>query len=168
MKNRLAYMIERSAFYYKDETAVISNGTLYTFEEIHLQSNAFRNGLASLGVKKGERVGVFLPNIAPYVVVDFGLIKGGYVRVPLNSRLALPELEHILNDSETTVLVYFHEYEDEVKQLQSKLNTVEHYICVGAPSGLGGVQYETILETMTSNNDYEATNSDDDFQILYT
>lgn len=168
MKNSLAYMIERSAQFYKNNTAVIFENEMYSFEEIHLLSNALKQGLNDLAVKKGERVGVLLPNSAAYIITDFSLIKGGYVRVPLNTRLAIPELEYIINDSEMSVVVYDHEYEERVKQMRPNLKTVKHFISVGSEEGSADVRYEDILGKKKFDNNYEEFTEKDHYQILYT
>lgn len=165
--NRLAYMIERSATYFKNDTALISEDKIYTFEEVHLLSNALKNSLQNLGVKKGDRIGVYLPNSAEYVITDFSLIKGGYVRVPINSRLVLPEIEHIINDSGMSTIVYHHSYLDKIKELIPKIKSVKYFICVDSNGETEHIAFEDLLKGDTSNN-YESVDMEDNFQILYT
>lgn len=61
--------------------------------------------LSALGIIKGDRVAIMLPNCDWYVVVLFAIAKIGAISVPLNIREAAPELEHILNDSGAKLLV---------------------------------------------------------------
>ncbi len=165
--NQLAYMIERSAQYYRQNTALISEENLMTFEDVHKASNSFSNAFQKLGVKKGERVGVLLPNSSPYCIVDFALIKSGLVRLPLNTRLTASEIEYIINDSGTTVLVYGSDYEKKVNEIRNKIPTVKHFICQGNENS-SDLSYEKLLDQNSGENNYVDTNSDDLFQILYT
>jgi long-chain acyl-CoA synthetase len=166
--NTLAYMIERSAEYNSERTAFICDGEHLSFREANKQANAFARGLSQLNVNKGDRVAVLLPNCSEFAIVDFALIKGGLVRVPLNSRLAIPEMEYILKDSQASVLVYGFEYKMEVEKLKEKVN-LSQYICVGDKALLSGdLSYETIIEK-TENSSFAKPVTDEDlFQIAYT
>ncbi|VBA57938.1 acyl-CoA synthetase [Mycobacterium attenuatum] len=76
----------------------------------YTQMNALANRcaevLTSLGVGKGDRVALLMPNSVEFCCLFYGAAKIGAVAVPLNTRLAAPELEFILSDSGSTVLFY--------------------------------------------------------------
>jgi long-chain acyl-CoA synthetase len=167
--NVLAYMIDRSARYYSERTALICEGKSITFRQVHEFSNALGRGFQQLGVKKGDRAAVLLPNSSPYVIIDFALIKGGYVRVPLNTRLAIPELEHILQDSGANTLIYDIEYINIVDQLRKKLPTIVHFICVGDTKHENGdLSYQHLIEKNDKSFFAIDVDGSDLFQILYT
>ncbi|WHY83988.1 long-chain-fatty-acid--CoA ligase [Neobacillus novalis] len=165
--NLLAYMIERSARYYKNNTALISEGELMTFEQVHKISNTLSNTFQKLGVTKGERVGILLPNSSPYCIADFALIKSGLVRVPLNTRLTTNEIEYILNDSNASILIYGNDYAMKVSEIRDNIPFVKHFICVGNEN-TSDLSYEKLLTQNSPENDYVDTNEEDLFQILYT
>lgn len=168
--NKLAYMIERSARYYSEQTALIDEGKLCTFQQVDEMSNAFGRGLTELGVRKGSRVAILLPNCAPYVVIDFALIKGGFVRVPLNTRLSIFEWEYILADSGADTLVYDSKYSDHVKQLCDRVSTIQHAITVGDEERLESpfLTYERMIHENDKASFSVPTVGEDAFQILYT
>ena len=56
-------------------------------------------GLAELGVKKGDRVGIFMPNSPQFVMVYFGILKAGGVVVATNPLYTPAEIEHQVNDA---------------------------------------------------------------------
>lgn len=161
-------MIERSALYHKHQTAIISNDERYTFEEVHLLSNALQNAFRNLGVEKSSRVGILLPNIPEYIITDFSLIKGGLVRVPLNTKLAAPEIEYILTDSEASVLVYHHDFSSKVDQIRPSLKHIKHFICVGGHEKTIDISFEKLLKESSDEANYESVENEDPFQILYT
>jgi long-chain acyl-CoA synthetase len=85
--------------------AVACGETHYTWEEFDLRTDALARGLASLGVVRGDRVAVMMLNCHRYLELYFACARMGAVIVPLNIRLAQPEIVFILNDSESKVLV---------------------------------------------------------------
>ncbi|HXZ03860.1 MAG TPA: long-chain-fatty-acid--CoA ligase [Ktedonobacteraceae bacterium] len=85
--------------------AVACGETRYTWEEFDQRSDALARGLASIGVVRGDRVAVLMLNCHRYLELYYACARMGAVIVPLNIRLARPEIVFILNDSESKVLV---------------------------------------------------------------
>src|SRR5713226_2348829 len=85
--------------------AVVCGETRYTWEAFDQRTDALARGLASLGVQRGDRVAVLMLNCHRYLELYYACARMGAVIVPLNIRLARPEIVFILNDSETKVLV---------------------------------------------------------------
>src|SRR5436305_9688307 len=85
--------------------AVACGETRYTWEEFDLRTDALARGLAALGVVRGDRVAVLMLNCHRYLELYYACARMGAVIVPLNIRLARPEIVYILNDSESKVLV---------------------------------------------------------------
>ncbi len=79
--------------------------THYTWEEFDLRTDALARGLASLGVLRGDRVAVLMLNCHRYLELYYACARMGAAIVPLNIRLARPEIVFILNDSESKVLI---------------------------------------------------------------
>lgn len=67
--------------------------------------NRFASGIQSLGVKKGDRVAIYLPNCPQFVIAFFGTLRAGGIVAPCNPLYAPPELEHQINDAGAEVLV---------------------------------------------------------------
>src|SRR5260370_33152759 len=85
--------------------AVVCGETHYSWEEFDLRTDALARGLASLGVLRGDRVAVLMLNCHRYLELYYACARMGAAIVPLNIRLARPELWFILNDSEAKALV---------------------------------------------------------------
>src|SRR5947209_19714335 len=79
--------------------------TRYSWEEFELRTDALARGLASLGVVRGDRVAVLMLNCHRYLELYYACARMGAAIVPLNIRLARPEVGFILNDSESKVLL---------------------------------------------------------------
>ncbi|HEU0001162.1 MAG TPA: long-chain-fatty-acid--CoA ligase [Ktedonobacteraceae bacterium] len=85
--------------------AVVCGETRYTWDVFDQRTDALARGLASLGVQRGDRVAVLMLNCHRYLELYYACARMGAVIVPLNIRLARPEIVFILNDSEAKVLV---------------------------------------------------------------
>src|SRR5919206_2307363 len=91
----LAYL-ERAARAFGDRTALVDGSTRWTYrqfrERVHRQATA----LQAIGLRSGERVAVLAPNSPMLLEAHFGVPLAGGVLVPINTRLAPPEIGYIL------------------------------------------------------------------------
>src|SRR5437016_3523502 len=88
-----------------EKVAYIFYGALLTFGELNSLSERFAAVLLAHGVKKGDRVAVFLPNIPQFILAFYGILKAGAVHVPVNPMFKAEELVHELNDTAAGVLI---------------------------------------------------------------
>jgi fatty-acyl-CoA synthase len=89
-----------------DRTAVIHGDAELTYRELHERATRMAHVLTGLGVSGGDRVAYLGPNEPAFLETLFATGMVGGIFVPLNTRLAAPELAYILADSGTTVLVH--------------------------------------------------------------
>lgn len=80
-------------------------GRRMKYHELKRQSDALANALANLGVKKGDRVIVFLPTCPQFIISDFAILKAGAVLVPCSPILKAPELKHQAQESGTETII---------------------------------------------------------------
>lgn len=76
-----------------------------TYSELDLLSDQFASGLAALGVRKGSRVAVFLPNIPQFIIAYFGILKAGAVITAISPMHKERELTYQLNNSTAEIIV---------------------------------------------------------------
>ncbi|MBK5142480.1 long-chain-fatty-acid--CoA ligase FadD [Budviciaceae bacterium BWR-B9] len=124
----LADMFENAVNRFADQPAYINQGKVMTFRRLEKRSRAFAAYLQnSLGLKKGDRVAVMMPNLLQYPIVLFGILRAGMVVVNVNPLYTPRELEHQLNDCGAKAIVivsnFAHTLEKVVKQTQ-----IEHVI----------------------------------------
>ena len=115
----IGYLITRSACYYKDRTAFIIDGKAISFCDLNFRVNKLANALISLGLNKGDRVGLLFHNSLAYLESHLALYKAGLVWVRLNARLAPSEMKRMLEDSGTTVLINGPEFNETIGVLPS-------------------------------------------------
>ncbi|MFX1506899.1 MAG: AMP-binding protein [Promethearchaeota archaeon] len=80
-------------------------GLNYSYREVDDSANKFAKALIGLGVKKGDRIGLFCPNIPQWAIAFFGILKAGAVVVPISPLLGSEDLRYTIQDSEATLMV---------------------------------------------------------------
>jgi long-chain acyl-CoA synthetase len=106
--------------------------------------------LAELGVRPGERVGLFAPNCAEWHIADFAVQGLGAVSVPIYFNESPDRLAYILNDSGARILIASGESQAEkIAQCRERLPVLEHVISIVPPAGLRGdvLLYEALIAT---------------------
>lgn len=98
-------LVDALAREHGDRVALISAERRLSFRELAAEANAVAKGLARLGVSKGTRVGILMPNRPEWLACAFGALKLGALVVPLNTLLRKPELEYALRHADVTVLI---------------------------------------------------------------
>ena len=80
-------------------------GVRWTYRELQRQVDAFAAGLLALGMEPGDRVGIWSPNNAEWVVTQFATAKAGIILVNINPAYRVAELEHALNKAGCKALI---------------------------------------------------------------
>jgi len=106
--------------------------------------------LTELGVRPGDRVGIFAPNCAEWHIADFAILGLGAVTVPVYFNESPDRLAYILNDSGARIVVAAGESQvQKIVQSRARLPILERVISIAPPSDLGGdiLHYETLIAT---------------------
>jgi long-chain acyl-CoA synthetase len=101
----LQSLIEDVASRSPDSPCLSYQGASFTYSQVEQASSRFASGLLSLGLKRGDRVAVFLPNMPQFVFSYFGTLKAGGVVVPCSPLYKEKELEYQLKDSGASFIV---------------------------------------------------------------
>ena len=106
-KRSMVEVLEATAAAKPDSQAFdfMGNGTTHTWSELLALVNKFAKGLISQGVKKGDKVGLFLPNCIYVPIAYYAILKIGATAVNYNPLYAEAELRHQIEDSDTDVFV---------------------------------------------------------------
>jgi long-chain acyl-CoA synthetase len=114
------HFLEESARKYPDQPCTIFKGAEISFREMDAITDKLAAALAGLGVKKGDRVGIFIPNTPQFVMVYFGILKAGGVVVAIDSRYTAPEIAHQANDAGIEIVFVMSNFYKTIKDAQSK------------------------------------------------
>ena len=117
----LKEILEQSCARYADLPAYRNMGVAITYRELDQKSRAFAAYLQKVvGLKKGDRVAIMLPNLLQYPVALFGTLRAGFTVVNVNPLYTARELEHQLQDSGATVIVVLENFAHTLQRVLSK------------------------------------------------
>jgi long-chain acyl-CoA synthetase len=129
-----------------------------SYKELDEMSDAFACALKDLGVKKGDRVSLYLQNIPQFIIGQFGIWKSGGIIVPLNPMYREKELSYYLRDASVKVLVCMESLYGEMIRKVGKETGLEHVVTTSEldfldpksplPSIFKGIEKVKGLETM--------------------
>jgi long-chain acyl-CoA synthetase len=97
--------LDHTAARVPNRLAIIFGGMELTFGELKNLADRFANALASVGLEKGERVAIHLPNSPQFAIAYYGALKAGCIFTPLSPLLAPKETRYQLNDSGASTLI---------------------------------------------------------------
>lgn len=162
-------LIELRAKEFNEKVYFISpdRGEEITYDELDRRINRTANLLLASGVKKGDKVGILLPNIPEFLYVYFAAMKIGAVAGPINILLKGAEISYILNNSEANVLILDEEFLQTVEEIRGELPLVNHFFVVGSNSG----PFESFEEHLNKQEIDLPTvdlSPDDEAMIIYT
>jgi len=112
--------LEEAARKYPDHACTIFKGRVVTYREMNDWTDRMAAALASLGVKKGDRVGIFIPNTPQFVIAYYGILKAGGIVVATNPLYTPREIEHQLNDAGVELMVVMSNFYNRIKEVQAK------------------------------------------------
>ena len=113
MSLNLATMLRESATAHPDKPLCHINDTTLTYAQVDEISGRIATSLLGLGLVRGDKVAVQLPNLPQFLFCYFGIMKAGLVMVPLNPLLKAPEIAYHLDNSDTRLLVTFEMFAEE-------------------------------------------------------
>ena len=135
----LVTVFEEACRKFADNVAYISMDREMTYGELDRLSRDFAGWLQSIGLKKGDRVALMMPNLLQYPVALFGTLRAGCVVVNVNPLYTPRELEHQLNDSGATTIVIVENFANTLQQVIGKTG-VKHVIVTPMGDMLGLVK----------------------------
>ena len=134
----LQELLSRAARRWGGKTAIIDGERTFTYAELESLTDNLAAGLASLGVARGERVAVFAPNCAEFVIAFYGVLKAGAIATTVNSGYREREVAHQLNDSGARTLIVHAALGDMADAALKTARGVERRIVIGGGDGGAG------------------------------
>ena len=150
----------------KEAVRDLGTGRSFTYGELDRRIDAMAAYLTSLGIGRGDRVGVLAHNGVEYFDVQFACVRTGAICVLLNWRLTVSELDYIISDSSPQLLVHDGEFAEAATELQRRCS-------IGTLLQIDGGTPDSPYETALAGFDGQATDPvalthDDLITIMYT
>lgn len=138
----LHWFLEESARKYPESIATIMPGkfgdTKLTYRELDELANRLANALVDLGVKKGDRVALYVPNCPQFIIGYYAILKAGGAVVATSTLYSPREVEHQFNDSGAETVIVLSLFYPIVKQVQAKTE-IKNVIVTNIKEHLGGL-----------------------------
>lgn len=161
-------LLDKNAQQYPDKTYLFYKDEEITYKELHRKVNQVAASLRKLGVKEGDRIGLFLRNSPYFIYSWFAINRIGAVIVPINTSYLVDETSFILKNSEAMGIIA----EDDVvntivEPVLEKCPNIELVISTGDSNEKIASDYSELFES-TEEVKYVPRDEEDLASILYT
>ena len=143
----LKLMLERLSERYGRKTAIVFGKRRLSYAELEESSNKIANALIRLGINKGDRVALLLPNSPEFVVTYFGIVKIGGVAVLLDTKYKVSELASLFDNCQPKVLVTDDPYLEPLVSALPRFTSIKQVVNVGSGYEDQFLSYEEIIAT---------------------
>jgi long-chain acyl-CoA synthetase len=170
MSFNLAVILAESRNAHPDKPLCHVGDLTFSYAQVDEISGRIATSLRSLGVGRGDKVAVQLPNLPHFLFAYFGILKAGAVMVPLNPLLRAPEVNYHLTDSDTRMLITFEAFAEEAVAGAQGIDDLATYV-VNLPGNTqrpAGTKSFDEFYAAEDTGDIEPTNADDTAVIIYT
>jgi acyl-CoA synthetase (AMP-forming)/AMP-acid ligase II len=133
------------ARHHPERTAIIDDGGTWSYRQFVSRITRFGHALYGLGLRKGDRVALLLPDVREYLEADYGTMSNGFVRVPIDPRMTRKEMAESLRHVDARALVTHASFAEKVEGLTSDIESLESVIGIGGAAD-GWLPYERLLE----------------------
>jgi long-chain acyl-CoA synthetase len=116
----LFHFLEDAASKYPDRACTIFKGAVISYREMNALTDHMAAALVELGVKKGDRVGIFMPNTPQFVIAYYGILKAGAAVVAVNPTYPVDEIIMPVNDANIEVMFTLSRFYDKVKAARER------------------------------------------------
>lgn len=151
-----------------DKLAVVCQHETLTYRQLHRNVNRFTRSLLKLGVKRGDRVGLFMQNIPQYVEIFLACSKVGAVVVNVSCYASVPAIAYILNHSRTEWLFYGNDLKEKAGEVIDSVDTLKGVYPVDTPPGCSSPAWMDSPDGDIAAGDLPEIAPDDISIIIYT
>jgi len=165
--NSIGHILEESAKKYPNKPLLIFEGERLSFSEVDKKVNQLANSFKSIGLVKGDKVSVMLPNCLDFPITWLAIAKIGAVMVPTNIEYKEQDLEYILTDSEASYMVIHQDFLPTLEKIRENISELKEIIVVGEPVQ-GYKSFDQIINQASNEFAIEDINENDMINIQYT
>lgn len=162
---RWAQERSRFALYYEDDQG---NTAAWTYWDVQQNANRLSNALMALGVSRGDRVAIILPQRPETVIAHIACYQLGAVVMPLSILFGPEALQYRIDDSEAAVAIVDPAGLANLWPIRSERASLKHVIGVGGAKETGVQDWGRLLESASSRFECANTLADDPALLIYT
>lgn len=166
MEQNLGKMLEDTCSRYPDRISIIYKDKTVSYAQLDRAVNAFGNRLKALGVAKGDKVAMMLPNIPEFIISYFAILRLGAVAVTINTMSTPHELLYLLNDCDARAFITIPSSAKRFEEIRENLPQCEHLITTD--DSHGNLSIDGSMEMNASELDMPEITGDDPAVMIYT
>ncbi|MBW2594942.1 MAG: long-chain fatty acid--CoA ligase [Deltaproteobacteria bacterium] len=166
MKQNLGEMLEDTCRRYPDRISLIYRDKTISYADLDRAVNAFGNRLKALGVAKGDKVAMMLPNIPEFIISYFAILRLGAVAVTINTLSTSHELLYLLDNCDARAFITIPSSAKRFEEIREKLPQCEHLITTD--DSHGNLSINGSMEMNAFELDMPEITGDDPAVMIYT
>lgn len=172
MEFNAADLFEKVVDHVPDNEAIVIGDITLTYKQLDARANKVAHYLQSIGIGKGDHVGIYAYNCVEWVETLVACYKLCAVPINVNYRYVEEELHYLLDDADFVAIVFQSQFTPILAAIKDRLPKLKHYIYLDDDSGvdasvLGAVNYNEVVDQQTEERGF-AERSGDDLYVLYT
>ena len=166
MEHNLGEMLEDTCRRYPDRISLIYKDKNVSYAELGRAVNAFGNRLKALGMDRGDKVAMMLPNIPEFIISYFAILKLGAVAVTINTLSTPHELLYLLDNCDAVAFITTPSSAKRFEEIREKLPQCEHLITTD--NSHGNLSINGSMEMNAFELDMPEITGDDPAVMIYT
>ena len=163
----LGELLSATALRHPRELAIVFGRKKINYHTLDHLTSRIAAGLLDLGVKKQDKVAIFLDNCPEFIISYYAILKAGAVVVPINYMLKTEEAKYILQDSRAVCIITARTYVNMAEELRLRVDSLK-YIITTAKNGQDALDLVKIASHNTAALEAQCIDPDDLAVIIYT
>ncbi|MCD6032563.1 MAG: caiC, partial [Thermomicrobiales bacterium] len=166
----LGEVVSRNAHLFPNKVGARDLARSMTYRQWNERSCRLANALLGLGLAKGDRVAILAYNCVEWLEIYVALAKAGLVAVPINFRLASPEIRYIADDAGARAFIVQDDLLDQVEAVRADLSlTLDSYLHFGGKKTPTGYRsYESLIARASASEPAAPVLPGDTWAFMYT
>jgi len=169
----LPKLLNKKALDNNDQIILFYKNEQFSFKDINEKSNQIAWGILDFDDKlnvKNPKISVMMSNCPEFLFCWFGIIKSGSIFIPINTALKGDLLRHVLNDSDTEILIIDYSFIKQFEEIRPNLSKLKKIFVHNAPNDFEFNGYLDFQSLKNSNRENPKVNifDEDPIQIMYT
>ncbi|MDP2905879.1 MAG: long-chain fatty acid--CoA ligase [Candidatus Omnitrophota bacterium] len=163
----LGELLSATALCHPRSLAIVFGRKKINYHTLEHLTSRIAAGLLDLGIKKQDKVAIFLDNCPEFIISYYAILKAGAVVVPINYMLKIEEAKYILQDSRAACIITARAYANMAEELRLRVDSLKH-IVMTAKNGHDNLDLMQIASHNTDALDMQSIHPDDLAVIIYT
>lgn len=164
----LGMMLRRNARHYPNKLAIVVGQDRLSYREFNQRVNRAANAMLAMGLNKGDKVAMLLPNSLEMLDLFWACAKAGTVIVPLNPMVKGKDMVRLLQDCEARALYFAPDYTAEVEEMKLELSLInpERFVSIGGDNDY--VKYNKLVANASDSEPEVELSEYDHYNIMYS